>query len=593
MMRARHALAVSITIVLAGCGGGSAAPTLPVNAPLIPATATFQFKIPSASAMAKLRRPAYVSQATQGVAIDWTSTNPMQPDYAAAVAAACPNTLPAGVVSCSTNAQGTDYTFQLAISPGTYTLTVSTFDQPPSGTPGTFGTGAHMLAQGQLASPFVVTAGQANAIPSMTFFGVPASVAFAPAPAQAHAVPFGAGYAIVGNVAQLFFAQALDAQGFAIGSSDAGAPSLTVAESGSDPTPYLTIASTANRYEFSVQAKQVPASGAAPADVVITAAAGGGLTATATANVAIEPVEELWLSQSAGGSSTQYGLAGYPLYPPSYSIPVTSRGLPIDFIYDSGAGLCGSGQCQFQAAAGGANGSIVAKSASSGRLYEFSPTSSFTTPSLPTSALPYASSSISNVAMDAAGHLFVLDNAAGTLTALTHPTDSTYAAQTIGPAGGQALAVAPSIAAIPSVLQQTIWTSDSSGNYLVYKPFTGAPPLQTIPVTFVGGTPPPAQTIGFDASGRVWILASYIYIYTMSGNQSGLTLTFDMTMPYVTANGEAGSSFGSSVSGTMWIPSFASYNVVNALTATGCPSCSVSATQTNLNVDADAAFVEP
>src|ERR1700757_2882043 len=92
---------VALTSLLTACGGGgsSAVPSAP-KAPQA-TYATFAFRIPGKGTMAQLRRPAYVSQATAGVAIDWTSTNPRNPDFAAPVSATCPGTLPPGVTACS------------------------------------------------------------------------------------------------------------------------------------------------------------------------------------------------------------------------------------------------------------------------------------------------------------------------------------------------------------------------------------------------------------------------------------------------------------------------------------------------------------
>ena len=165
MNRRAAALVVPLALLSACGGGGGKGSSLPPvnNTPQKKTgTATFSFKIPGKNTMARVRRPYYQSQATEGVAIDWLSTTPNAPDYSAAIAATCPATLPAGVVACTVVNGNTDYMFQLQIPAGTYpNLTVTTYDTPPSG--GTF-TG-NMLAQGQLAAPVVIVAGQANTIP--------------------------------------------------------------------------------------------------------------------------------------------------------------------------------------------------------------------------------------------------------------------------------------------------------------------------------------------------------------------------------------------------------------------------------------------
>ena len=199
-------------------------------------TAAFTLKIPGSSTMTKLRRRYYQSQATQGVAIDWASSNPSAPDYSAPITATCPSPAPSayppGVTNCVGPTQsadgGTDYTFQLSIPAGTYpNFTVTTFDQAPASGE-TFTASANMLAQGQLAAPVVITGGTSNTIPNLTFYGIPASVSFVPGPAQSHVTTYGGNIAVIGNAPQTFFAQAVDADGFVIDSTDSGAPTVTV-----------------------------------------------------------------------------------------------------------------------------------------------------------------------------------------------------------------------------------------------------------------------------------------------------------------------------------------------------------------------------
>lgn len=596
-MIARKTLLLVCTVALASCGGGGGTtPSIPkTTTPTAPQAVRFSFKLTGKSTMARLHRPAYVSQATKGIAVDWASTDLTHPDFATVVSATCPSPLPASILACSVDAQGdTDYTFALTLAPNTYTIAAAAFDQPPSG--GAFA-GLTPLAQGQLAAPFTVTAGTTNVIPSMTFYGIPASVSLVPGLPQNHVIPYNGGWGIVGAGPQTFFAQALDADGFAIASSDSGAPALSVSESASDAAQYFSIATTSNKYAFTLAAKQAPAPTFPAADIIVTATAGGGLPEVAISHVAIEPIEELWVTQAAGGTSTEYGLAGFALIPPTY-LPPTYNVSPIDFVYDTPGTLCGGVQCQFEATGANASFAVALGVMPSSRLYEFpfsDTASSYTYPSAP---LPFTSTSISNVAVDAAGHLFVTDNSIGALFALNAPTDSSFASESTGPtlAGASAVAVAPSISAIPAALQQSIWVGTGSGTVLAYAPFTGS--LTQIPIT-VSGTAPPMyiSAVGFDTTGNLWVLGNgAISIYTVSGTTSSITLTLNTNFasnPYSPTNQESGGSFGASVGGIMWIGAVPNNQDANGLTVSGCPSCTITEHYVYLQADVTASFVMP
>ena len=590
MMRSKRALSSILMLTLAACGGGGGGsvgtvPGIPSHPTQGATTAKFSFRLPSRTTMTRIRRPAYLSQGTQGVSIDWISSDPTHPDYAAPVSAVCPGTLPAGVTACSIDAQGnTDYTFLLSINPGTYTITVTTFDAAPSGAPLSFASTAHVLSQGQM--PATISAGQSNTISPATFYGVPASVTFVPAPGQVHTIDFNGGFGIIGSVAQTFFAQSLDAGGYAITGSDPGAPTITVAESAGDSPQLLSIAQS-NSFTYTVRA--LSAAAGAAANVTITSTAGGGLVSTATSNVTITPIPELWTTQAAGGNPTAYGLNGYALIPPTYRPSLS----PIDFVYDNAsANLCGSGlQCQFESAAATANGVVVAESVQTARLYEFAPTTSFTSALLPGSALPFTTTSPANLTFDDAGRLYVIDNTSGTLVELPSPVGSPVTAST-QIRGAAAIAIAPSMSALPLSLQQSIWTVDPSGNFFVFPPFTGS---FGAPIPVNGSTvasPPTAMT--FDSNGNLWVDAgTTLYTYSVAGSTSGIMLT-PLAGPYA-LTGAQGSNFGAAPNGTMYLGYFGSFTGIDSFTLTGCPSsCTINEIQAlNTLAPVDASIVVP
>ncbi len=592
----RFAPIASCAMLLASCGGGGTSPALPVgNTAPQSAVAQLSFKLPGKALLTQLRRPLYISQGTQGIAIDWASTDPTHPDFSAPVSATCPSTLPAGVIACTIDSQGnTDYTFQLTLAPANYTFTIAAFDQPPSS--GTFtGASTHMLAEGTLTTPVSILPGQPNTIPSMTFYGVPAAVSLSPGPGEKHVVFGNPGWYVIGNAPQTFYAQAYDAQGYDIAASDSGAPAITVAEASSDATKYFAVASTTTSNVFTFTAQSVPPANTSGANIVVTATANGGVQGTATANVPVTPIEELWTTETTGGTAADYGIAGYALLPPNYGPPgyfIT----PLDLTYDDkNLNLCGSGQCQF--GTGAFSGNIaVAESAATSKLYEFIFSNATGTYTMPTQPLPFMTSggSISNVALDAAGHLFVLDNTTGYLDALNAPTDSAYTYEQPGMAGGAGLAVAPSTSAIPSSLQQTIWAGDSGGKLHVFSSFASG--MTPLPAPVVNGSAPTAaiSAIGFDAAGNLWLDSSgNIYAYSINAATSPITLTFLATLsnPILSAN-----NFGASAAdGSMWFGSLgALYSNETKLTLSGCPAaCAISASTLNWPAPAGASYVVP
>jgi hypothetical protein len=519
----RASLLIVAFALLTACGGGGgkSGSLPPTSTPATKkiGTATFTLKIPSSSTMTKLRRRYYQSQATQGVAIDWTSSNPYAPDYSAPISATCPvpTGYPPGVTSCGPDPVdgGTDYTFQLQIPAGSYpNFTVTTFDAAPASGAFPAAPAANMLAQGQLAAPVVITGGASNTIPNLTFYGIPASVSFQPGPAQAHVTTYNGTIAIIGNAPQTFFAQALDADGFAIDSTDGTAPTVSVVEI-PDLCNCLTTAGGSAANSYILQAKSA---GGDLAQINATATPGGGLQAV-TSSYPMTVVQEIWSAQSGG-------IYGYPLYPspgPS-AVPVNVTGSAIDYAASGSAcsGACTLGYMAMDphnniwalATNGGGEGFVLEYTQSAGAPALVAP-SSYTGIALPPSP--------TSVAIDTNGYMYVPDAATGDV--YLYNTNSPSAPLTEVPfvmssSDPQTVTVAPATA--PNGAAGTIWVGGSSEGSAAIEVYSGGSltPIVTM-------TPPPTaaapQALTFDPSGNLWVYDGVNYYEFTVG--SGLSLS--------------------------------------------------------------------
>ena len=520
----RTCASIAVLMILAACGGGGKGSSLPPtgNTPQAKkiGTATFSLKLPSSSTMTKLRRRYYQSQATQGVAIDWTSSNPYAPDYSAPISAACPapTAYPPGVTNCGPDPVdgGTDYSFQLSIPAGTYpNFTVTTFDAAPA-SGGTFAPApaANMLAQGQLAAPVTIAGGASNTIPNLTFYGIPASVSFVPGPAQSHVTMYNGTIAIIGNAPQTFFAQALDADGFVIDSTDGTAPTVTVAESASDSPQEFTIATTSAPYEFMLTAKN--ASG--DADIVLNGTPGGtGLLPMTPENVTVTPVQEMWAIESAGPVNA---IDGFPLYTNNSYNPGST---PLDSANPSFPD-CGS-PCNWAWSAMAPNGDLwVEGEGSPDALYVFKQGAGSQGLIAPSGAakVPLGSSP-QGITIDTNANVYISDSSGSSIT--IYNTSGTQLASIAGVTGPAGVAIAPNAPNVPSALAGSIWVG-CSADICAYTPYTGTTPT---PITVTtDGTLSFAQGLAFDSSGYLWIydeLGGVISVYSIGGSATSATLS--------------------------------------------------------------------
>jgi YD repeat-containing protein len=203
-----------ILVALTGCAGSSGSP---VPAPQ-PTAGTAQhtaqvelvITIPKTSAAPAHVHPHYISPSTQSMAI-----GVMQGGVP--VINETTNLTPTSS-GCSSTLASTVCTLTLALDPGNYIATLTTYDQP-------LGAG-NVLSEGQNIA-FTVLAGVNNQI-ALTLSGVPASYVVTPqnlvtTGSDAH------GFTIAGTQAQTFTVSALDVDGnYIVG---VGAPTYTIAQS--------------------------------------------------------------------------------------------------------------------------------------------------------------------------------------------------------------------------------------------------------------------------------------------------------------------------------------------------------------------------
>ena len=202
---------------LTACGGGAravpSAPAAPTGTGASSAergTASFVIAVPSRTAAASARRrPAYISPATQSIKIALTG-----PTATTQTANLTPTS-----TGCTSTLATTQCTLSLALTPGSYTGTISTYD-------GANATGTMLSGNQNVA--FTIATGQANTI-SLTLDGIPHQVLITAQSAGAKPTG-GASFAVSGIAPASLLATALDADGNII--VGPGAPTFTVTQTG-------------------------------------------------------------------------------------------------------------------------------------------------------------------------------------------------------------------------------------------------------------------------------------------------------------------------------------------------------------------------
>ncbi len=237
----RHAAAgFACTLVLAtGCAGGGASSSALLPAPGEPAagaqTASAQvvIKIPSnatGQSTASVRKPAYVSAATQSIAVSVDGGNPV-----------VQNLSPASP-DCAQSGSSLSCTVPIPVTSGAHTIAFVTYDRP--------GAAGSKLSTNSVAATIV--AHQLNTI-RVTLAGVPASFQMGPSVAFADISGSAtAGFSFFGAAAPSLLITTLDAGGDAI--VGPGAPALAVSLKGVSPGSGIavTAAGAANPNRFTL-----------------------------------------------------------------------------------------------------------------------------------------------------------------------------------------------------------------------------------------------------------------------------------------------------------------------------------------------------
>ena len=208
-----------LALLTNGCSGSGSTSSLPgtahAAAPAAPtSSARFVIRVPvrNAPAAAAKRAPAYISAATQSITV--AVTGPTTLNQTA-------NLTPAST-GCQSTSGMTTCTLTLALSPGNYSASLTTYDAAN-------GTGNVLSADQNVA--FTVVSGQANTV-ALILNGVPAQLLMVPLTAAAISTGV-ASFKLSGAFPASMQATALDIDGNII--VGPGSPAFTVAQTGGNP----------------------------------------------------------------------------------------------------------------------------------------------------------------------------------------------------------------------------------------------------------------------------------------------------------------------------------------------------------------------
>jgi hypothetical protein len=173
-------------------------------------TAVFRITIPKKAASSGTRRPTYVSPATQAMTVAITGPTTVNQTVALTPTSG----------GCASTLASTQCTLQVALAPGSYTATLTTYDGYNAGTQTATG---NVLSTGQNIA-FTILAGQGNSI-AIALSGIPVQLVLTPLTPLTTANG-SASYHLIGAGKHPFLVEALDADGNVIVGS--GAPTFTI-----------------------------------------------------------------------------------------------------------------------------------------------------------------------------------------------------------------------------------------------------------------------------------------------------------------------------------------------------------------------------
>jgi DNA-binding beta-propeller fold protein YncE len=259
---------------------------------------------PRASATAR-RGPKYVSAATQSATLDVTVQG------SGTQVSGYPTTVDLTPTStgCSSSLASTVCTLSLALAPGSYELTVTTYDQ--------LGGAGNALSAAQ-SVPFTVVAGQANSV-SLTLGGLPSSVAIYSG--SAFLTTTSGGFTLKIDATATAFVYGLDADGNII--LGAGAPTVSLT-SNTPAQVSVSGPSSANPNAFTLTSNAQSASVTLTASATPTATSGASaLTATA----AVAPPGGATIVVLTGRGTTAYDEFGNLKSNVDSALPVEAVGI--------------------------------------------------------------------------------------------------------------------------------------------------------------------------------------------------------------------------------------------------------------------------
>ncbi len=519
--------------LLAGCGGGGAVAGIPSHAlPSVGGNGTLSLSlhVPAPALQANRRSPKYVSPDTQYIGISYLS-GANQTFTQAQLDAPQVNFAVSSPTVCALQSNGSRFcSVAVSLAPGTYTVGITTWSTGP--TSGAFAPTTE-LSQTILPSEVVTAGTSANigsaASISASLDAITAGLSITPLPSQTHVSSVGTTYDIVGMSPIDFLVEPIDAAGNII--IGQGAPSVTLtANSARDP---VVTPSTGNANEFAVQ---VVAWNSSPLSLTAKAMppSGSGLGIT-TGTLSIQPVQEMWDSNSAGNSN---GLFGFALLPTStsYTPPATGSGTTLNAIPTDALQASGFGEVFADSI-----GNLWIFDSYSGYFEEYPPAtaSQGLTPSSP--LLELGSSVIAPLssqtgAADATGNVWVDDLATGSLYEFTpSKTGGTPVAQVGLPSlfpGSSTITLAavapPALSAFandPVIIANKIG-SPSTVAFL-------APPYSSPTTINISGLPSTdIDYLAVDQLGRLWVAytsSSTLGVYTISA--SGIATSIASPLP--------------------------------------------------------------